>query len=140
MEKSPIDSSPAVHSHLDRLAVVLSGACLVHCVVVTLLVVALPALAGSILREGWTHLALLVVVVPLSAIALPRGVRDHGRRSALGLGAVGVGLLILGATIGHHVYGPAADTALTVSGAILVGIAHTLNGIWCARAGAAQAS
>ena len=132
-----MESPAASPNHLDRIAIALSGACLVHCLLVSALVLALPALAGSVLQEGWTHLALLVVAVPLSAVALPRGVRDHGRQSALWIGAAGIVLLALGATVGHHVYGAAADTALTVSGAILVAVAHTLNGLWCARASAA---
>lgn len=128
MEKSPATHTP----HLDRMAVALSGICLLHCVAVSLIVVAAPALAGLVFGDGWMHLAMLVVVIPLSAIALPRGYRDHGRTAPLWLGAAGLALLILGATAGHHVYGPAADTSLTVTGAIVLALAHILNALWCA--------
>lgn len=130
MENTP---SPP-RRHLDRLAVALSGLCLVHCLALSLAAVAAPALFGLGLDGGWTHVAMLVLVIPLSAVALPRGYREHGHNAVLWLGGAGLTLLVLGATLGHHVYGPAADTALTMTGAVILGLAHVMNAVWCGRA------
>lgn len=129
-----MENSPSPHRHrLDRLAVALSGLCLAHCLLLSLATVAAPALVGFGFDGGWTHVALLAVVVPLSAVALPRGYREHRRNAVLWLGGIGITLLVLGATLGHHVYGPAADTALTMTGAIVLAVAHLLNAIACNR-------
>lgn len=111
----------------------LSGLCLVHCLALSAAAVAAPAFAGLAFDGGWTHVVMLAVVLPVSAVALPRGYRDHGHALVLWLGGAGLTLLVLGATLGHHVYGPAADTALTMAGAVILGAAHVLNAWWCGR-------
>ena len=133
-----MENSPSRHRrYLDRLAVALSGVCLVHCLALSAAAISAPALVGLSFDAGWTHLAMLVLVIPVSILALPRGYREHGRPQVLWLGGLGLTLLVLGATIGHHLYGPAADTALTVSGALILAAAHLLNALWCSRAVAA---
>ena len=127
MENTPLRRQ----RHLDRLAVALSGLCLVHCLALSLATVAAPALFGLGFDGGWTHVAMLLLVIPLSAVALPRGYREHGRNAVLWFGGTGLTLLVLGATVGHHVYGPAADTALTMTGAVILGLAHVMNAVWC---------
>jgi len=129
-----VENTPSRHRRrLDRLAVALSGLCLLHCLALTLATVAAPAVVGLGFDGGWTHVAMLALVIPLSAIALPRGYREHRRNPVLWLGGAGLTLLVLGATLGHHVYGPAADTVLTMSGAVVLGLAHVMNAVWCGR-------
>ncbi len=112
----------------------LSGLCLLHCLALSLAAVAAPVVVGLGFDGGWTHVAMLALVIPLSAVALPRGYREHRRTAVLWLGGAGLTLLVLGATLGHHVYGPAADTALTMTGAVVLGLAHVMNAVWCGRA------
>ncbi|MEJ2602423.1 MAG: MerC domain-containing protein [Gammaproteobacteria bacterium] len=129
-----MENSPSHHRrYLDRLAVTLSGVCLVHCLLLSAAAISAPALVSLSFDAGWTHLAMLVLVIPVSILALPRGYREHGRPQVLWLGGLGMTLLALGATVGHHLYGPAADTALTVSGALTLAAAHLLNALWCGR-------
>lgn len=134
-----MENTPSRHGRrLDRLAVALSGLCLLHCLALSLATVAAPAVVGLGVDlgfdGGWTHVAMLALVIPLSAVALPRGYREHRNNAVLWLGGAGLTLLVLGATLGHHVYGPAADTALTMTGAVVLGLAHVLNAVWCGRA------
>jgi len=129
-----VENTPSRHRRrLDRLAVGLSGLCLLHCLALSVATVAAPAVVGLGFDAGWTHVAMLALVIPLSAIALPRGYREHRRNAVLWLGGAGLTLLVLGATLGHHVYGPAADTALTMAGAVVLGLAHVMNAVWCGR-------
>jgi len=114
--------------------VALSGLCLLHCLALSLVAVAAPMVVGLGFDGGWTHVVMLALVIPLSAVALPRGYREHRRNAVLWLGGAGITLLVLGATLGHHVYGPAADTALTMAGAVGLGLAHVMNAVWCGRA------
>ena len=112
----------------------LSGLCLLHCLALSLAAVAAPVVVGLGFDGGWTHVVMLALVIPLSAVALPRGYREHRRNAVLWLGGAGLTLLVLGATLGHHVYGPVADTALTMAGAVVLGLAHVMNALWCGRA------
>jgi len=129
-----VENTPSQHRRrLDRVAVALSGLCLLHCLALSLATVAAPAVVGLGFDGGWTHVAMLALVIPLSAVALPRGYREHRRNSVLWLGGAGLTLLVLGATLGHHVYGQAADTALTMTGAIVLGLALGMNAVWCGR-------
>jgi hypothetical protein len=113
--------------------VALSGLCLLHCLALSLAAVAAPVVVGLGFDGGWTHVAMLALVIPLSAVALPRGYREHRRNAVLWLGGAGLTLLVLGATLGHHVYGPAVDTVLTMAGAVVLGLAHVMNAVWCGR-------
>jgi len=110
---------------LDGTAVVLSGLCLVHCLALPLIVVGLPFLSGF--SEGHLHAQMLVVVLPLSIIALGIGFRRHHDSRVIVAGAIGMLLLTIGGTIAHSQYGIVADRSLTVLGALTLAAAHFYN-------------
>jgi hypothetical protein len=114
--------SPAT---LDRAAVMLSGLCLLHCLALPFLLVSLPAL--SALTAGHLHAQMLIVAIPVSVIALGFGFRRHGSRYVLAFGALGMLLLVVGGTLAHSYYGIVADRSFTVSGALVLAVAHYFN-------------
>ena len=65
------------NSLLDRLAIGLSGLCLLHCMAGFVLL-SLFALSGDWLDHR-VHVVGLVLAMPLAAVALWRGFRQHGR-------------------------------------------------------------
>jgi hypothetical protein len=110
---------------LDGLAVALSALCLLHCLALPLVVVGVPFLAQF--SEGHLHAQVLVIVLPLSAIALSLGFRRHrSTRIVLG-GALGMLLLIVGATVAHSELGIVADRLFTISGSLVLATAHFFN-------------
>ena len=64
-------------SHLDRMAIGLSGLCLVHCLGTTIFL-AMVATAGGALGAEWIHEVGLVLAMLMGSIALGRGIFDHG--------------------------------------------------------------
>jgi hypothetical protein len=110
---------------LDRAAVILSGLCLLHCLALPFLLVALPAL--STLSEGHWHAQMLAIAIPVSVIALAFGFRHHGSRYVLASGILGMLLLIAGGTFVHNRYGLAADRSFTMAGALVLAVAHYFN-------------
>ena len=112
---------------LDGAAVGLSALCLVHCLALPLLVAGLPFLAQF--SEGHLHAQMLVIVVPLSIIALGLGFRHHGRRRILLAGAAGMLTLIIGATVAHAQLGLVADRLFTITGALILASAHFYNSV-----------
>ena len=112
---------------LDGTAVGLSALCLIHCLALPLMVAGLPFLAQF--SEGHLHAQMLVIVLPLSTIALGLGFRHHRSMPIVLAGIVGMALLAIGATYAHSQLGLAADRAFTIIGALVLAGAHFYNSI-----------
>lgn len=112
----------------DQLAMLLSRLCLLHCVLPPLLLSLLPWLAWLSWveeQESTIHLAMLVLVLPLSLWALRRGHQHHRQFRPLGLGLFGLGLLMLAAALEFSEQ--QWSLWLTVLGSLLLGGSHWLN-------------
>ena len=112
---------------LDGAAVGLSALCLVHCLALPLLVAGLPLLAQF--AEGHLHSQMLVIVLPLSIVALGLGFRHHRSIRIVTAGVVGMLILVIGATVAHSELGLAADRAFTIAGALILAAAHFYNSV-----------
>jgi hypothetical protein len=112
---------------LDGTAVGLSALCLIHCLALPLLVAGLPFLAQF--AEGHLHAQMLVVVLPLSTVALGLGFRHHRSVRIVATGFVGMSLLTIGATVAHSQLGLAADRTFTIIGALIQASAHYYNSV-----------
>lgn len=112
-------------SWIDRSAVSLSGLCLVHCLLGSVLIAALSGASGF-----WSHnvhAVGLTIAMPLAVVALWRGVQQHGRWVVAVLGFAGVALMA-GALFAVH--GNPAEVLMTVCGVTLLASAHLLNLRW----------
>lgn len=118
-------TSPADSPDLDRVAVVLSGLCLVHCLALPLVLAALPFVSGF--AETHWHLPMLAIALPVSFAAIVIGYRRHGNRAIVAGAAAGISLLVAGATLGHAVLGDTADRVLTVAGSLVLAAVHWQN-------------
>lgn len=109
-------------SQLDRWAISLSGLCAVHCVA-TVILLGLVASAGGLLGKPIIHEVGLSLAMIIGAIALGRGVRDHGflLPSAVGI----VGLATMGYAMTLHETG--FEPALTILGVMILALGHKLN-------------
>jgi uncharacterized membrane protein len=112
---------------LDGAAVGLSALCLIHCLALPLLVAGLPFLAQF--AEGHLHAQMLMVVLPLSFIALGLGYRHHRNLKIVAAGALGMLILTIGATVAHDNLGLAADRLFTIVGALVLATAHFYNSV-----------
>jgi len=111
-----------LRDRFDRVGILLSGLCAVHCLA-TLIVVALFGLGGGILLEPDLHRVGLALAIVVGAVALGFGVIRHGRREPLAIGAAGLVLMAAALGAGH---GP-AEAVLTIAGVTLVALAHWRN-------------
>jgi hypothetical protein len=102
----------------DAAALTLSTLCLVHCLALPVVAVALPIL-GAFAEAEWVHWIFAGLAAPISLWTL--------RRSGAGLltlAAAGVVLLFAGAAeFPTH----EAETVVTVTGGLLISAAHILN-------------
>lgn len=107
---------------LDRAAVALSGLCLLHCLAGVALV-GVFALSGGFLAHQ-VHAVGLALAVPLALVALGRGVMHHGRIDVLLLGLAGLALMAASLLVDH---GTAAEIGASVTGVVLLAVAHLRN-------------
>jgi len=127
----PVNTQSLTH-RLDKLAVGLSAACLIHCLITPILVVALP-IAGGFFAAEYFHGILLLVILPTSSIALFLGCRRHGRLAVLSLGIVGLTVMVV-AVLTHEAIGDDWERLVTGSGGLLLAAGHILNYRSCRHA------
>ena len=120
-----MDNSSRQKAILDKVAVGLSGLCLLHCLLLPFVVAVLPFLGQF--GNNHFHAELLLFVVPVSVIALGVGYRRHHRVAVLVFGAVGLIILAVGGTYVHDAYGEMADRAMTVTGSLILAFTHFKN-------------
>lgn len=113
-------SSTLTNRVLDASAITLSGLCLVHCLALPALAVALP-LAGLWAEQEWVHQVFALSALPITVFAMTRPFHEGARTSFILLAGSGLALLIGAAFIeGLH----DLETPLTVVGALLLATAH----------------
>ena len=113
---------PASTHRLDRIAIGLSGLCLVHCVATSVLLALLSA-AGGILGAHWVHEVGLTLAMILGAIALGKGVFDHGFMMPSAVGGLGLGVMAGALTLPHD----GTEAAATMVGVLILALGHDLN-------------
>lgn len=108
---------------IDRIAIGVSGVCLLHCIA-TMLVVALLASAGGLLLDPMIHELGLGLAILLGLYAFSRGFAVHGRKMPLLLGLAGISAMGYALSLTHGVSG---EVLFTVIGILLVVSGHELN-------------
>src|SRR3954453_6895192 len=97
---------PASTFRLDRIAMGLSGLCAVHCVA-TAVLLGLLASAGGLLGKPIIHEVGLTLAMIIGAIALGRGIREHGLIVPSAVGATGLMIMAYAMTLHESGYEPA---------------------------------
>jgi len=114
-------------NRLDGMAVILSGTCMLHCLVLPLLVTLFPIVQGSLLEEKYFHLIMLVFILPTSLVALTVGCRRHRDTLTIVLGAIGLTTLAITAFWGHELFGLSGERVVTTIGGLVLASAHIQN-------------
>ena len=109
---------------LDRMAIGLSGLCLVHCVA-TAVALGLLSAAGGFLGAPIIHELGLVLAMLLGAFALGRGILEHGYMLPSAIGGLGLGVMAGALTLPHD----GSEALFTVAGVMILALGHRLNGI-----------
>ena len=107
---------------LDRIAIGLSGLCIVHCVA-TAVLLALVASAGGLLGAPIVHEVGLTLAMMIGALALGRGLLEHGFVLPSAIGALGLGTMAGALQLPHD----GSEAAFTIVGVALLALGHRLN-------------
>lgn len=117
-----------LHS-IDRVAIALSGLCIVHCLATSVLLALLSA-AGGVLGSPVFHEVGLALACVLGAVAMARGAAAHGRFLPTAVGSLGIGAMAGALSVPHG----SQETLATMVGVALLAGGHWLNHRGCADA------
>ena len=107
---------------IDRIAIGLSGLCLVHCVA-SAVFFASVASVGAVLLDPLFHEIGLIIAIGFALVSLVRGMRMHGHLLPFGVGCAGLGMMGWALTMGHD----NNEILVTMVGVLIVALAHDLN-------------
>ena len=106
----------------DRLAIALSLACVIHCLALPVILIAVPSIVAVYLDSEYFHMWMVLAAIPTSIYALTLGCKEHKRNEFIVIAAIGL-IFLLSALF----FGEAAEQPLTVAGASFLSLAHWLN-------------
>ena len=109
-------------NRLDRMAIGLSGLCVVHCLATTVLL-ALVSAAGGVLGAPIVHEVGLGLAMIMGAISLGRGILEHGYSMPSAVGGLGLGVMAGAMTMPHD----GSEALYTVVGVAILALGHRLN-------------
>ncbi|MCY7280041.1 MAG: MerC domain-containing protein [Sphingomonas bacterium] len=107
---------------LDRMAIGLSGLCLVHCLGTTV-VLAILASAGGMMGAPIIHEIGLSLAMLLGALSLGKGIFEHGYTMPSAVGGLGLGVMAGALTLPHD----GTEALYTVIGVGILALGHRLN-------------
>jgi MerC mercury resistance protein len=117
-----LNTSIARNGTLDRVAMTLSGLCLVHCLATALLLGTLSTV-GGLLGSPVIHEVGLVLALGLGVVALGNGILQHGRFLPPSIGGLGIGVMAAALTLPHGGF----EMVATMLGVVLLATGHFLN-------------
>jgi hypothetical protein len=110
------------NTSIDRLAIGLSGLCLVHCVASAVLVAVLASAGGVLLHPAFHEVGLTLAIL-LGMVGLGRGVVQHGFMLPAAIGSLGLGMMAGALTLGHD----GGETLYSILGVGMLALGHDLN-------------
>jgi hypothetical protein len=110
-----------IDARFDRIAIGLSGLCLVHCMATTILLTLLSS-AGAFVHP-LIHEVGLVLAIGFGVLALGKGVYSHGYMMPAAVGAFGIGIMAGALSLPHG----GSETFWTLLGVSIVALGHDLN-------------
>jgi hypothetical protein len=122
MTNHPDSSADMLRGRFDRLGVLISGLCMVHCVA-GLFLIGVLGLGGGVLLNPAIHRFGLVAAFLVGMFTIGAGALRHGHRLPLVLGTTGLALMAAAIASDHGT----GEALLTICGVVLVASAHIVN-------------
>ena len=123
----------AVNINYDKIAISFSVVCALHCLLLPIAVIFLPAISATFIGSEDFHKTLLYFVIPSSIIALSLGCKMHGKYEVYSYGVIGIGTLLFASFFGHDYLGEIGEILFTLLGAGIVSLGHYRNQKLCAE-------
>ncbi|MGH1366922.1 MAG: MerC domain-containing protein [Calditrichia bacterium] len=122
-----IESAFTVRNFADRIGVLSTSLCALHCLLVPVLLVAGTTLPISFFTDELFHKLMLAISLPAGAFAFGIGCWQHKDLWVLGLGVLGLVGLASAAFLLHDLIGHEGEIIVTVASAVALIAAHVRN-------------
>lgn len=119
---------------LDQSAITLSTLCLIHCLALPVIMIALPNIITTAVNQEFFHSLMVLCVLPISIFALTMGCKKHNKLSVALSGGLGLLLLVIAVVFGESHLGEFIEKVMTTIGALFIAIAHIQNYKLCLKA------
>jgi uncharacterized membrane protein YfcA len=116
---------------IDRLGVIASTACVIHCLLAPIILSLLAVYAHFLPSEEHTHRVLAVLVTLLGALAIVTGYQRHKKPLVLLLMGAGLTLIFVGAFAGDRFHSHWSEVSITLAGSCCMIAAHRQNHTFC---------
>ncbi len=124
-------SGPTPPGIWDRIGISLSGLCMVHCLLLPVVLLAVPLWSTAETLHDWLHPLLLVTLLPISLMALVATASKPQAKRVRVLFGLGLLIIALASLFGHDAANPVVETALTLLGSGMLVTGHWRNGQIC---------
>ena len=111
----------------DRAAICFSSLCILHCLLLPVVLVAYPIGILVMLSDEIIHQIMVSMALPLSLVSLYVGYGHHKRNQLIFIGGIGLVVLVLPLVIPYEAISESGETWLTLSGALILCLAHVVN-------------
>jgi CDP-diglyceride synthetase len=122
-----IRSILSLEKHMDKIGILLSLFCIIHCLITPFLLMSLPIMARYYVLHPSFHWVLAFLIVPVGFLAFYQGYKHHQKKSVFYLGIPG--LIIVGVlpVFFHRYLGSSYEPVIITIGSILIITAHWIN-------------
>ena len=124
-------SGPTTPGIWDRIGISLSGLCMVHCMLLPVVLIAVPLWSTAETLHDWLHPLFLVALLPISLMALLATADKPTPKSVRVLLGLGLLVIVLASLFGHEEGGRILETAITLLGSGMLVTGHWRNGQIC---------
>ena len=111
-------------NNLDKIGIILSGLCAIHCTMTPLVLLFLPAL-GKIFQSESFHITMFLIITPVALFTFINCYKQHKSKFILGLGLFALSCLTGGLLVEE--YSHDLEKGLTVLGTACIIVAHVMN-------------
>lgn len=126
-----------MQTFFDRIAITLSGICVIHCIAFPIIASLIPLFSTTILHghamhDFWFHHFILLFILPFSLIAIIAGYQRHKQFLPVVITSIGLTVLVTtslfaGELISNHIIPHQGETILTLIGGIIHAAGHFMN-------------
>lgn len=116
----------------DRFGVVLSGLCIVHCILTPAIFLFFPALAAYFVPDiGLVHRILFIFILVAAGFAFWLGFGRHKQKEPLIYMGIGLFIIIMATFVVHGLVGHSWESLVAALGSLFLVRGHLLNHRYC---------
>ena len=96
------------HKRVDRVGIIASILCAIHCALTPVLLIFLPTF-GKAWAHPATHWGMAIVVIPIAIFMMIKSYKKYAKKAPIYVGSLGILLIVIGAILPYVESSPIAN-------------------------------